>query len=209
VHGSQDIARMIGTIRAHLEQHPLPGIRTDIGGFGRLFADQVDLLVSGQINSFLGAFGLISLLMLLLWRSLGAATIGMIPNLAPLYFLFVLMGMAGIYLDLATVMIASVVLGITVDDTIHLYHGYRVRLQKGLSPVFAIARSFQASGRAVLATSVLLVAQFGLLATSAFIPTSNFGLMTAVGLVAGQLFELLLLPALLLIKDGRRGVGKG
>lgn len=202
VHGAQEIARVIGTIRAHLAQNPLPGMRADVGGFGRLFADQIDLLVSGQIDSFLGAFVQIFLFMAIMWRSLGAAAIGIVPNLAPLYFIFVLMGAAGLYLDMATVMIAGVVLGITVDDTIHLYHGYRERLKKGLSPVFAIARSFESSGRAVLAISVLLVAQFGLLASSAFIPTANFGLMTAVGLLAGQLFELLLLPALLLVKDG-------
>jgi len=205
VHGTQEIKRVIGAIRARLEQQPLSGLDVDIGGFGRLFADQENLLVSGQINSFLGAFLQIFIFMAILWRSLGAAALGIIPNLAPLYFIFVLMGIAGIYLDMATVMIASVVLGITVDDTIHLYHGYRERLKKGHSAVFAIARSFEASGRAVLAISVLLVAQFGLLANSAFIPTANFGLMTAVGLLAGQLFELLLLPALLLIKDGRKG----
>lgn len=205
VHGAQDIERVIGVMRTRLAEHPLPGMRADIGGYGRLFADQVELLVGGQIRSFLGAFTLISLFMLLLWRSLGDATTSMIPNVAPLYFIFALMGAAGIYLDLATVMIASVVLGITVDDTIHLYHGYRERMKKGMAPVFAIARSFSSSGRAVLATSLLLVTQFGLLATSSFIPTANFGLMTAVGLVAGQMFELLLLPALLLIKDGRRG----
>lgn len=204
VHGARDIGRVIDTMRARLQQQPLPGIHVDIGGFGRLFADQVDLLVGGQVNSFLGAFGQIFLFMALLWRSPTAAALAMIPNLAPLYFIFVLMGAAGIYLDLATVMIAGVVLGITVDDTIHLLHGYRTRLKKGLSPAFAIARSFESSGRAVLAISLLLVAQFGLLATSAFIPTANFGLMTAVGLLAGQVFELLLLPALLLIKDGRR-----
>ena len=101
-------------------------------------------------------------------------------------------------------MIASVVLGITVDDTIHLYHGYQHRLRAGMTPVFAIARSFESSGRAVMAVSLLLVVQFGLLTASDFIPTANFGLMTAVGLFSGQLFELLLLPALLLLKDGRK-----
>jgi uncharacterized protein len=205
VHGTQEIARVIATLRTHLAEEPLGDLEVDIGGFGRLFTDQEDLLVDGQINSFMGAFIQIFLFMAILWRSLGAAALGIIPNLAPLYFIFVLMGMAGIYLDMATVMIASVVLGITVDDTIHLYYGYRARLKKGMSPVFAIARSFQSSGRAVLAISVLLIAQFGLLANSAFIPTANFGLMTAVGLLAGQMFELLLLPALLLIKDGRKG----
>lgn len=205
VHGAQEIARVIGVIRAQLDRQPLPGMQVEIGGFGRLFADQVDLLVSGQVNSFLGAFIQIFLFMAILWRSVGAAAMGIIPNLAPLFFIFVLMGVSGVYLDMATVMIAGVVLGITVDDTIHLYHGYRRRLQQGFSPVFAIARSFESSGRAVLAISVLLVAQFGLLAQSAFIPTANFGLMTAVGLLAGQVFELLLLPALLLVKDGYFG----
>lgn len=204
VHGTQEIGKSIKKIRQRLASHPISGIKVDIGGYGRLFADQVDLLVSGQINSFAGAFLQIFVFMAFLWRSPSASALCMLPNLAPLYFIFVLMGAAGIYLDLATVMIASVVLGITVDDTIHLYHGYQERLRAGMSPIFAIARSFESSGRAVLAVSLLLIAQFGLLSFSGFIPTANFGLMTAVGLFSGQLFELLLLPALLLMKDGRK-----
>lgn len=209
VHGTQEISDSIKKIRAHLASHPIPGIKVDIGGSGRLFADQVDLLVSGETNSFVGAFLQIFLFMTILWRSPSSAAIGMLPNLAPLYFIFVLMGAANIYLDLATVMIAGVVLGITVDDTIHLYHGYQHRLKAGMAPVFAIARSFESSGRAVIAVSLLLIAQFGLLSFSSFIPTANFGLMTAVGLFSGQLFELLLLPALLLMKDGRKKIHKG
>jgi predicted RND superfamily exporter protein/(2Fe-2S) ferredoxin len=204
VHGAVEIGRTIQTIRAQLSANPLPGIAVDIGGNGRLFADQVDLLVKGQINSFSGAFLQIFLFMVLLWRSVGAAAVCMLPNLAPLYFIFVLMGASGIHLDIATVMIAGVVLGITVDDTIHLYHGYRDRLKRGVSPILAIARSFQSSGRAVMAISVVLVAQFALMSTSDFIPTANFGLMTAAGLLAGQFAELLLLPAVLVLKDVRR-----
>jgi predicted RND superfamily exporter protein/(2Fe-2S) ferredoxin len=203
VHGTQGIGRVIEQIRERVVMQPLPGLAVDIGGQGRLFADQADLLVDGQINSFAGAFAQIFLLMWLLWRSFGAATICLLPNVAPLYFVFVLMGATGISLDLATVMIASLVLGITIDDTIHLYHSYKHRRDAGIAPVLAIARSFESSGRAVLATSVLLISQFALLSTSSFVPTANFGLMTAVGLSAGQFFELLLLPALLLLKDTR------
>ena len=204
VHGTQEISNTIEKIRQRLVTHPIPGIKVDIGGYGRLFADQIALLVSGETSSFVGAFLQIFLFMAIIWRSPSAAAIGMLPNLAPLFFIIVLMGATGIYLDLATVMIASVVLGITVDDTIHLYHGYQHRLRAGMTPVFAIARSFESSGRAVMAVSLLLVVQFGLLTASDFIPTANFGLMTAVGLFSGQLFELLLLPALLLLKDGRK-----
>jgi predicted RND superfamily exporter protein/(2Fe-2S) ferredoxin len=204
VHGAVAIGRTIQTIREQLSANPLPGIAVDIGGNGRLFADQVDLLVKGQINSFSGAFLQIFLFMVLLWRSVGAAAVCMLPNLAPLYFIFVLMGASGIHLDIATVMIAGVVLGITVDDTIHLYHGYRERLKRGVLPIQAIARSFQSSGRAVMAISVVLVAQFALMSTSDFIPTANFGLMTASSLLAGQFAELLLLPAVLVLRDVRR-----
>ncbi|MBA3598072.1 MAG: MMPL family transporter [Methylibium sp.] len=207
VHGTQGISQVIERIRERNKAQPLPGVEMDIGGHGRLFADQVDLLVQGQLNSFAGAFLQIFILMTLLWRSPVAAALCIVPNLAPLFFVFVLMGATGIPLDLATVMIASLVLGITIDDTIHLYHGYRNRLKAGAAPVFAIARSFESSGRAVLATSLLLIAQFALLAASDFIPTSNFGLLTAVGLAAGQLFELLVLPALLLVARRRGPAG--
>ena len=200
VHGTQAISRTIEQIRAHVGANPIPGVHVEVGGYGRMLVDQVNLLVTGQINSFAGAFGQIFLMMALLWRSFSASALCMLPNLAPLYFFFVVMGAIGIPLDSATVMIASVVLGITVDDTIHLYHGYRARLKKGMSPVFALARSYESSGRAVLATSTILIAQFGLLTTSDFIPTANFGLITSVGLVSGLLFEFLL-PALLVLSS--------
>jgi predicted RND superfamily exporter protein/(2Fe-2S) ferredoxin len=204
VHGTQAIRGVIDKIRAHVEARPLPGIEIDVGGYGRLLADQVDLLVSGQSKSFAGAFAQIFLIMALLWRSPKGAALCMVPNLAPLFFIFVVMGALAIRLDSATVMIASVVLGITVDDTIHLFHGFRRRLRAGVDPVFAIARSFEATGRAVMATSAVLIGQFALLTMSDFVPTANFGLMTATGLAAGLSFELILLPALLLLFYGRK-----
>ncbi len=162
VHGTSEIRRVIDEIRSELTRQPLAGLEVDIGGYGRLLTDQVDLLVQGQVHSFAGAFGQIFLIMVLLWRSVKSAALCMAPNLAPLFFIFVLMGAAGIHLDSATVMIASVVLGITVDDTIHLHHAYEERLRRGLSPLW----------------------------------------VTAVGLLAGLIFEVLLLPALLLLTAG-------
>jgi uncharacterized protein len=204
VHGANEISRVMDIIRAHLEQHPLPALQWRFSGFGDLFAEQENMIVEGQILSFFTAFGQIALLMFLLWRSVRAAVICLIPNLTPLFFVFVVMGLTGISLDVATMMIAGVVLGITMDDTIHLYHAYRHRLQQGRSPVFAIARSFEASGRAVMAISLVLVAQFSLLAFSDFRPTANFGLLCAVGLLSGQFFELMLLPALLGLQQRSR-----
>lgn len=199
VHGANAIQSVIQKIEAHLAKINTPGITWQISGSGRLFSDQEDLLVTGQLHSFLGAFGQIFLIMLLLWRSIPASVISMLPNLAPLAFIFIMMGVTGIPLDMATVLIASVVLGITVDDTIHFFHQFQERREKGHSVVFSLARSFEASGKAVVAISLLLVAQFLLLVSSDFQPTLHFGLLASCGLLAGQIMELLMLPALIIL----------
>lgn len=208
VHGANAIQAVIDKIDVLVAEVDDPALKWQTAGYGRLFADQEDLLVVGQLHSFLGAFGQIFLIMLVLWRSFPSAVISMLPNLAPLFFVFVLMGAAGIYLDMATVLIAGVVLGITVDDTIHIFHNYEERRKKGYGAVFSVARSFEASGRAVVATSLLLVSQFLLLASSSFVPTAHFGVLTAVGLLAGQLMELILLPALLVLWSRFRDQGR-
>lgn len=204
VHGANAIQGVMEKVEELAEKVQNPDLRWQIGGYGRLFADQEDLLVVGQVNSFLGAFGQIFLIMLLLWRSIPKAVISMVPNLAPLFFVFALMGAARIHLDMATVLIAGVVLGITVDDTIHLFHNYLHRRHCGYGVVFSLARSFEASGRAVVAISILLVSQFMLLGASSFRPTADFGILTATGLLSGQIMELLLLPALLVLWDRRK-----
>ena len=203
VHGSNETGQVIDRIRTHLAAHPIAGVRYDIAGFGQLFADQTDRIVNGQIKSFASSFLQILLLMALLFRSLSAGLICLIPNLAPLFFVFVVMGVTGIALDVATVLIAGIILGITVDDTIHLYHGYQHRLHHGISPVFAIIRSMESAGRAVIATAVVLIAQFSLLSLSDFRPTAHFGMLCAVGLFSGEVFELLLMPALLSLRIPR------
>ena len=200
VHGANEIGQVIDRVRAHVAAQPIAGVAIDLAGDGRLFSDQEDRIVDGQVKSFASAFLQILLLMALLFRSFRGALICLVPNLAPLFFIFVVMGTAGISLDVATVLIAGVILGITVDDTIHLYHGYLHRIHRGVSPVFAIIRSVEASGRAVIAISVVLISQFSLLGLSDFRPTAHFGMLCAVGLFAGQVFELLLMPALLGLK---------
>ncbi len=197
VHGANEISRVIDRIQTRLAEQPIAGLQAEFAGFGKLFSDQEDRIVDGQVRSFTSAFVQILLLMALLFHSFRGGLICLVPNLAPLFFIFVVMGATGIALDVATVLIAGVILGITVDDTIHLYHGYLHRLRMGVSPVFAIIRSVESSGRAVIAISLVLIAQFSLLGLSDFRPTAHFGMLCAVGLLAGQVFELLLMPALL------------
>jgi predicted RND superfamily exporter protein len=137
--------------------------------------------------------------MLFLWRSFGAAVLCMIPNLAPILLIFIVMGLSGLWLDFATATIASVAVGIAIDDTIHVYHGYTRGLKAGARPVRALARTFKQAGRAVMTTTIILSAQFMLLILSLFQPTAHFGLLTSIGLWTALIFDLLLLPAILII----------
>jgi hypothetical protein len=157
-HVANAIQAIVDRIESHFAGIDTSDLRWRVAGHAWLFSDLEDQIVTGQERSFLGAFGQIFLMLALLLRWLPAAAIGMIPNLAPLFFVFVVMGATGIDLDTSTVLIASVVLGITVDDTIPFFHSYRERRRKGLAVIFSLVRSFGASGRAVVAISLLLPA---------------------------------------------------
>lgn len=200
VHGANDISQLMEDIRTHLNELPNPnGLEWKITGAARMFADQEDLLIEGQVKSLSGALALIFILMLISWRSLKDAALCMIPNLSPVLFIFIVMGFLGIHLDLATAMIASVAVGIAVDDTIHVYHGFIHRVNQGLSPVLALVRTYQQAGRAVMTTTIILCAQFLLLLASAFVPMGHFGALASTGLVAALIFDLVLLPAILIL----------
>ncbi|WP_428624917.1 MMPL family transporter [Sedimenticola sp.] len=199
VHGANALSGLMARIREYLAKHSINGINWEIAGFGRLFADQEDLLIEGQVKSLLGALGLIFLLMLIQWRSIGSAVLCMIPNLSPILLIFIIMGLFGLWLDMATAMIASVAVGIAVDDTIHVYHGFISRVRRGVSPIVALVKTYKHAGRAVLTTTIILSAQFIVLTLSEFVPTAHFGLLTSIGLVSALFFDLLLLPALLIL----------
>ena len=199
VHGANEISNLMKKTEQYLSQNPLQNTQWRITGAGRLFADQETLLIEGQILSLGGALLLIFTLMLILWRSLKDTLICMIPNLSPIVLIFIIMGIFGIWLDMATAMIASVAVGIAIDDTIHVYHGFIDRVKKGAHPVFALARTYHQAGRAVMTTTIILCSQFLLLLASAFVPMGHFGVLTSVGLLAALIFDLLLLPALLIV----------
>jgi predicted RND superfamily exporter protein len=204
VHGARALNALLNDLAAELQSNPPADLSWDTSGMGRLFADQERLLIQGQVRSLVAVGAMIALLMLLLWRSPRYAVVSMVPNLAPVALIFSLMGVLGIWLDMATAMVASVAIGIALDDTIHLLHGYRDRRRLGAGTTAALARTVRQRGRAVVATTLVLTAQFLLMTLSPFQPTAIFGALTAVGLLCALLFDLLVLPALLCVIDSRQ-----
>ena len=199
VEGANDIESVIDKIKNIIEQSDFTNSQVAFSGYGKMFSDQENLILSDLYKSVGISFIVIFLLMSFLWRSMSDSIFCMIPNISPVVSMFILMGIFGIWLDIGTAMIASVTVGIAVDDTIHIFEGIMKRIKK-MSPSDAIKETYNESGRAIIITSLILSAQFIILTVVDFQPLRNFGLLTTLGVVTALVFDLLFLPAMILLK---------
>jgi predicted RND superfamily exporter protein len=145
------------------------------------------------------ALVLISLVLIVALRSIKIGLISLIPNLAPAAMGFGLWGYMVGEIGLSLSIVSTMTLGIVVDDTVHFLSKYlRARREKHLSPEDAVRYAFRTVGRALLITSIVLVAGFLVLATSSFELNSGMGLVTALVIVLALLADFLFLPPLLI-----------
>jgi len=135
----------------------------------------------------------------LLVRSLNLALLGLLPNVLAAATVIAFMGYAGIPLDMMTITIAAISIGIGVDDAIHYLHRFREEFDACGDVREAIKRSHASIGRAMYFTSITIVAGFSVLSFSNFVPTVYFGLLTALAMVFAMLANLTILPALLVL----------
>lgn len=154
-------------------------------------------LVSGQVSSLAMATGVIFAVMALMFLSVRVGLIAMIPNFVPVIIFFGLMGLTGAPLNLGTSIIASIVLGIVTDDTIHLMSRLSAEIKESADQNAAMLRTFSSVGKPALYNSALLFFGFASLATSTFVPLQQFGVLSAITILAAILTELALFPALL------------
>ena len=154
-------------------------------------------VVRSQINSFGVALLTTLLLLSALSQSWRLGLLAMAANVLPVLLILGLMGWSGIPLDISTVMIASIAIGIVVDDTIHFLYRYRRETQAGEAAMEGIKRAFDAVGPPILIISIVLSGGFFVMALSNFAPTSYFGLLSGLTVLVAILGDLILLPALI------------
>ena len=111
------------------------------------------------------------------------------------------MGWLGIRLDSATSMISAIGIGVIVDDTIHFLHEFSKFLRKDRDYVKAMYHTISHKGRPIIFTSVILFFGFGIVSISRFIPTSSFGVLTALLMVNALLGDLVILPCILMFLE--------
>jgi predicted RND superfamily exporter protein len=171
------------------------GIRPTVTGSGRLFATLDHYLVSSQVSSFGTAFLTVFGVIFLVFRSARYGVLAIIPNLFPVLAVLGIMGWLGISMNVATVMVASVALGVVDDDTIHFINRFRRDRERGATVDRAIEAATIFEGRAALTTAIINSAGYGVLLMSEYRPSAWFGGLLALTMATAFLAEVFVLPA--------------
>jgi predicted RND superfamily exporter protein len=170
-------------------------VRPTVTGSGRLFSTLDHYLVVSQISSFATAFVTVFAVIFAIFRSWRYGILAIVPNLFPVLAIFGVMGWLNISLNVATIMLASVALGVVDDDTIHFISRYRREKAHGRSMLEAIELATTHEGRAALTTAIINSCSFAVLGLSEYRPTAWFGGLLALTMIVAFLAEVFILPA--------------
>jgi predicted RND superfamily exporter protein len=170
-----------------------------INGLLVLYNNMLQSLFDSQMKSFGIILLSIFIMFLILFKSIKLSIIGIIPNIMASFIILGLIGLLKIPLDIMTITIAAITIGIAVDNTIHYI--YRIKEKKNsqeMKMVSLINKTHQNVGFAVLTTSLTISLGFSVLILSNFIPTILFGIFTSLAMIIAMLGVLLTLPSLLI-----------
>ena len=170
-----------------------------LSGLMVLYNNMLQSLFDSQIRTLGFVLLIISFMFLLLFRSIKVAMIALMVNIVPIGIIFGFMGWFNIPLDIMTITIAAIAVGIGVDDTIHYIHRFQAEYAKEGDYLKAVEQSDNSIGHAMEYTSVTIMLGFSILILSNLIPTIYFGLLTMVVMFAALISDLILLPKLLVL----------
>lgn len=173
------------------------GLQMRVKGFSPLYIKMVEYIYLSQVRSFFTALVVVFGILIYYIRDWRLSLLAMVPNLTPILMMFVLMWVVGIDFEAGTSIVAPIMLGIVMDDTIHLLHHYKRYRMQGWSVQEAINGSLRYAGRAVVTTSVALGLGFLIIAFSAIPTLSHFGLLSSATVFFALLADAIFLPALI------------
>ncbi len=176
-----------------------PSMDIDLTGSMALQWRVTDEIAVSQFESFALALGIISLMLIFALGSLQGGLIAMIPNLIPALLGIGLMGLLGVALDADTLLIAPVIIGIAVDDTIHFMTHYRMHLTKTGSINESLRLTISQVGQAVMFTTMVLGLGFMLLSFSDYLGMARMGFFGSLAIIMALLCDLFLIPALIMV----------
>jgi len=169
----------------------------EITGLAVLYNNMLQSLFASQIGSLIIVFVVISVMLFLIFKSIKVMIIGLIPNIFVASSVMGLLGLLKIPLDIMTITVAAISVGMAVDNTIHYIYRFKKELKISGSVEIALKNAHLTTGRAIFYTATTIAAGFCILSLSNFFPTILFGLFTALAMILAFLCSLTLLPNLL------------
>jgi len=192
----EEMGLLIDEVFAPLRQE-FPELEVRMTGSIPLMMRATDEIAQSQYSSFALALGVICMIMILTLGSIQGGLLAILPNLVPALLSFGLMGLLGIALDTDTLMIAPVIIGIAVDDTIHFMTHYRLELIRTRSMALALRSTMKDVGTAVIFTTMVLGMGFAIMGFSDYLGIAKIGIFGSLAIFVALLCDLFLIPALL------------
>lgn len=197
---TQDLNRadLLAKIHQELANIGIPKQQYTLTGLFILYQDVLSRLVDSQVLTILIVYAAMAVTLMIIFSSIKVAWIALVPNIITTSVIMGILGIFAIPLDLMTITIAAVAMGISMDDTIHYIHRYLAELKREPNNEKAwVKRTNLSVGYALIYTTTVIVIGFGSLVFSNFVPSMLFGLLTSIAMVVALLTDITTLPVLL------------
>jgi predicted RND superfamily exporter protein len=196
-HSTSDLSHIQKKIDRHLKKSLPAPYSHSITGEPAILIKLADYITTGQLMSLFFCLVVVAVIIVLLFKNWKAGIVAMIPMCTAVMINFGIMGWFGIRLDSATAIIASITIGIGVDDTIHFLNTYRHFRSKDCGVDETIGKVLSISGRAIMYTSLALIFGFSILSLSNFKPIILFGILSSITMAATTAGALIVLPSVI------------
>ncbi|MBW2650207.1 MAG: MMPL family transporter [Deltaproteobacteria bacterium] len=185
-------------VNDHL-QKMYPDVRITVTGMTALLFRTVTNAIAGMSKSYIYALIVITILMIILIGRVRIGLLSMVPNLAPIIVTLGIMGWLKIPMDLFTMLVGNIAIGLAVDDTIHFMHNFRRYFEESGDAKFAIMETLHTTGRAMLVTSCVLSVGFFIFMFATMNNLIHFGFLTGLAIVLALLADYFIAPALMVV----------
>ena len=203
---SKELEVFTAKMNRFIEENPNEHCKIELTGMPSVYVKLNSSLINSQYNSLLIAIIMVVLIVGLILRSASKGIFAAIPVVATIIVLFGFMGITGIPLDIATVLVASIALGIGIDYSIHVITGFNKHLISHGDAEKAIEETILLSGKAVIINVISVSAGFLVLLFSQIVPLQNFGLLVAISMFGSGVGALTLLPVILILVNRKRKI---
>ncbi len=190
---------LIDRVESHIAESVGDVENIKITGMTVILAQTFSEMLFSTAKSYGLAAGVISLMMILLLGNLREGLVSMIPNLLPIVMVLAIMRLVGVPLDMFTLLIGSIAIGLTVDNTVHFMHGFKRSYAVHGDPALAAAETLHSTGRAMMVTTSVLALGFMIYTQAEMNNLRDFGWLTALCIVLALFSDFILAPALMML----------